>query len=198
MTMKNILSHKIFYGLALAVAMFSAMPAAQAALVTYNYTITGYVTVGDEFDPNDYNLTGNLGLPNESITATGTFTADVGTIGNETGQVFFATGSGNTMTINLNGTFLYATDDSGYGTGIGPSLTFASGALFDFDFQKPGSPAFNSSFLFFDDFDQMFGDWTDLSLTVVPTAVPVPAAVWLFGSGLLGLMGMARRMKTRA
>lgn len=27
------------------------------------------------------------------------------------------------------------------------------------------------------------------------TVVPVPAAVWLFGSGLLGLVGMARRMK---
>ncbi|MEA2093731.1 MAG: VPLPA-CTERM sorting domain-containing protein [Pseudomonadota bacterium] len=26
--------------------------------------------------------------------------------------------------------------------------------------------------------------------------VPVPAAVWLFGSGLLGLVGMARRKKT--
>ena len=27
-------------------------------------------------------------------------------------------------------------------------------------------------------------------------AVPVPAAVWLFGSGLLGLVGIARRKKT--
>jgi KaiC/GvpD/RAD55 family RecA-like ATPase len=27
------------------------------------------------------------------------------------------------------------------------------------------------------------------------TAVPIPAAVWLFGSGLLGLLGMARRKK---
>ncbi len=35
--------------------------------------------------------------------------------------------------------------------------------------------------------------------TVVATesigAVPVPAAVWLFGSGLLGLVGVARRKK---
>lgn len=30
-----------------------------------------------------------------------------------------------------------------------------------------------------------------------PTAAPVPAAVWLFGSGLLGLVGMARRGTTR-
>lgn len=28
-----------------------------------------------------------------------------------------------------------------------------------------------------------------------PTVVPVPAAVWLFGSGLLGLIGIARRKK---
>jgi hypothetical protein len=30
----------------------------------------------------------------------------------------------------------------------------------------------------------------------VPAVVPVPAAVWLFGSGLLGLIGIARRRKT--
>ena len=29
-----------------------------------------------------------------------------------------------------------------------------------------------------------------------PSAVPVPAAVWLFGSGLIGLVGVARRKKS--
>ena len=33
-------------------------------------------------------------------------------------------------------------------------------------------------------------------LSVVASAVPVPAAVWLFGSGLLGLIGTARRRTT--
>jgi len=35
----------------------------------------------------------------------------------------------------------------------------------------------------------------DLDFRVTPSAVPVPAAVWLFGSGLLGLVGVARRRK---
>jgi len=35
----------------------------------------------------------------------------------------------------------------------------------------------------------------DLHLAGTVSSVPVPAAVWLFGSGLLGLVGMARRKK---
>jgi len=31
---------------------------------------------------------------------------------------------------------------------------------------------------------------------VTPSSVPVPAAVWLFGSGLIGLVGIARKRKT--
>ena len=32
-------------------------------------------------------------------------------------------------------------------------------------------------------------------MTMVVSQVPIPAAVWLFGSGLIGLMGLARRKK---
>lgn len=44
-------------------------------------------------------------------------------------------------------------------------------------------PGFNANF-----------DVTSIHITSF-TAVPVPAAVWLFGSGLLGLVGVARRKK---
>jgi hypothetical protein len=37
--------------------------------------------------------------------------------------------------------------------------------------------------------------WAVHSGDVSASVVPVPAAVWLFGSGLLGLIGMARRKK---
>jgi hypothetical protein len=37
--------------------------------------------------------------------------------------------------------------------------------------------------------------WDNISITADIAAVPVPAAVWLFGSGLLGLVGVARKKK---
>ena len=37
--------------------------------------------------------------------------------------------------------------------------------------------------------------WLGLYL-VMPTVIPLPAAVWLFGSGLIGLIGVARRKKS--
>ena len=36
---------------------------------------------------------------------------------------------------------------------------------------------------------------TDYHLHLVGTVVPIPAAVWLFGSGLLGLIGFTKRKK---
>jgi len=38
--------------------------------------------------------------------------------------------------------------------------------------------------------------WNTTSGTSSLSAVPIPAAVWLFGSGLLGLVGMARRKQS--
>ena len=60
---------------------------------------------------------------------------------------------------------------SGSGTNAVPGLAMIDGAF----------PGFSANFNF--------------STT---SAVPVPAAVWLFGSGLLGLVGVARRKKAAA
>jgi hypothetical protein len=173
---------------ALVVSLFalSGLTTAQAAVMTYTFSITGDVVVGDETSPNVYGLTAG-----DTISATGSFIADLGTIGSESGTVLFGSGSGNSLSIDLNGTILTASDDNGFAGGTGPYLTFSLGDLTDFDFQKSGSPTeFNSSFVYFDDFDQMFGQWqSNANLQVVP----LPAGIWLLGSGLLALAGSIRR-----
>jgi hypothetical protein len=65
-------------------------------------------------------------------------------------------------------------------SGIAPENT-ASAQILLLHILTDGTPASGSIF------------WDDASLSV--SAVPVPAAVWLFGSGLLGLVGVARRRK---
>ena len=40
------------------------------------------------------------------------------------------------------------------------------------------------------------GDWLAIDNVTYSTVVPIPSAVWLFGSGLIGLIGIARRKKT--
>ena len=42
-------------------------------------------------------------------------------------------------------------------------------------------------------FEVTFPNGIVTSIDAVPTVIPVPAAAWLFGSGLLGLVGVARR-----
>ena len=165
--------------------MFS-LGTANAALV--NYVITGDVLSGDDFAPNVFGLTAG-----DTITATGIFNDSALTSGS--GFIDFSSGSGNTMTINVGTEIFTAANDTDFGTGGGPSITLSSLSLADFDFQafmgSNGAVAdFNSNFTSFDDFDMLVGDWqTDIQIT----AVPVPAAVWLFGSGLIGLAGVARR-----
>lgn len=171
--------------------MMLSMSSTNAALV--NYEIIGDVLSGDEFGANAFGLTFG-----ETITVTGTF--DDSVLAGGIGTVYFGLGSGNTMTLNVGTETFTASNDKNYLGGSNPYLTFdAASQLFDFDFLAQsgvnGAPAnFNSSFMFFDDlggaYGDLLGEWR-ANVTISP--VPVPAAVWLFGSGLLGLAGIARR-----
>ena len=44
--------------------------------------------------------------------------------------------------------------------------------------------------------NQQYGEVFNVKIVAESTVVPVPAAVWLFGSGLLGLVGIGRRKKS--
>ncbi len=68
-----------------------------------------------------------------------------------------------------------------------PGDTFSIATLDSNGDGVPGIPMTGGPF---QGFNASFGG------TAVVAAVPVPAAVWLFGSGLLGLVGVARRKKS--
>ena len=46
-------------------------------------------------------------------------------------------------------------------------------------------------------YDMGGGDFVPTSVTMNFAAVPVPAALWLFASGLIGLVGVARARRSR-
>lgn len=159
---------------------------AQAALV--NFSITGYVD-GSE---------GPFGLDvGDAITASGTF--DDSAIGMAPYTVYFdAAHSGNSMTIVAGSLSLDNTQDDYFAVGGSPRLEFDSmGDLVGVNFYAalPDYSGFDSGALAFivNDADFYFatGYWDAGSFTVTP--VPIPAAVWLLSSGLLGLAGFARR-----
>ena len=90
---------------------------------------------------------------------------------------------------------------------------FANGPTLSDGFSQQGNPFFTATFgcsngqfcdiSEFDPFNNRTNEWAFDILSVVegdivpaPAPVPVPAAAWLFGSGLLGLIGISRCKKT--
>lgn len=160
--------------------------AAQAALV--NFTLTGDVDLFAD-SGNSYGL--NMG---NTISATGTF--DDGVLTGGTGTVSFGSGSGNSLTLNVGSSTFVASDDSNYGSGY-PQLSLNSGTFdgLNVSILFGAASSFDSLNSWFDAYDDsgnlVSGTWTSFQMT----PVPIPAAAWLFGSGLLGLAGIARRRK---
>ena len=155
---------------------------ASAALVSF--TITGDILVGDEVAYNDYGLSAG-----DTVTVTGIFDDSELTAG--TGKIDFDLITGNTMTIAAGSLTLYEFHDLDFYS----YLYFDNYQLTQFDYYAHagvnGSPSgFRSALLSFDDLGRLEGEWrSDVSLA----AIPVPAALWLFGSGLLGLLVAARK-----
>jgi len=170
------------------VMLASGLSAAQAAIV--DFTLIGDVITGD-FDGLTFGLN-----PGDTITVTGSFDDSVLTGG--TGTVVFDLAASNTFSIDFGGGLVYgvATDSNQVS-----SITLDNGSLVSFDYfafaGRNGAPysfdasdqVLDPSLTVFSDRALLIGQWRDIEIS----AVPVPAALWLFGSGLLGLAGIARR-----
>ncbi len=174
----------------LVLALSMTAGGAQAALV--DFTLLG--TVGSADTSNGFGLD-----VSDLITVTGTFDDSALTnVGSE--DVLFSMGSGNSLNLVLGSKSFTETDDIQYSSGgSSPKLRFLDGAFDGFNFRTEfGTLGYFLSVGFsFDSGDDNFypnyvsGTWTSYTVS----AVPVPAAVWLFGSGLLGLVGVARRRR---
>jgi hypothetical protein len=175
----HLLKKKLYAALASGVLLLGA-GSAHAALVNFEF-------IGDVGFSTGY---GGLSA-GDTVTVTGIFD-DSALIGG-TGTILFGSGSGNSLSIDAGSLTFTEAHDSTYAL-TGASLTLAAGDLSAFDYAAisgiNGAPAnFDSFFLSFGADADLVGTW---QTTVQMAPVPVPAAVWLFGSGLVGLLGVAR------
>ncbi|MAT65100.1 MAG: hypothetical protein CMN57_05610 [Gammaproteobacteria bacterium] len=157
------------------VTLMGCVGTAQAALV--NFEVTGNVVVVDA--SNIFNLSGG-----GTITASGVFDDSVLAAGGS-GTIYFAD-PGNSISFNV-GSKTYSDFDL-----VAEYMTLSSNVLTDLNYSS-GDGEFDAYFTYFTGADGLYGEWDGASFTTSP--VPVPAAVWLFGSGLLGLVGLARRRR---
>jgi len=118
-------------------------------------------------------------------------------VNNDTGIDFSGNSFGYYMGIN-NGTFFYS-DTSLNGDLFDHMLAYqGTGDEIQVGNNAAGLWSSNEYILAWEDlvFKDSDKDYNDMVLIVESVSpVPVPAAVWLFGSGLLGLVGIARRKK---
>lgn len=180
---------KQIYLTAAGLILATVMSSAQAVLV--NFELTGNVDFWADAG-NEFGLV--LG---DTITATGTF--DDSVLAGGFGTVDFSSGSGNTLTITAGSMVFTESDDDNFLFGF-PTMVIDPNPLFsEMNFST------TSGYLFFDSFFDVFdaednygnmvnGTWDFNSLSITP--VPVPAALWLLGSGLIGLAGFAGKRET--
>jgi FlaG/FlaF family flagellin (archaellin) len=134
---------------------------------------------------------GALALFDDSDTGFGTALV-IGQVG---GQVVFTDnndGSWNAEVFDVTNTSGGSITLSG-NTNFSLGIDWGAGYFGDTNFSLLSSP--DTYLIVFDGFNGLGDRISGNTLAIDLAPIPVPAAVWLFGSGLLGLVGIARRKK---
>lgn len=131
----------------------------------------------------------SIDIPDVSFTLTATYSGSAGDMHTFTDGSLSA---GPYMSATFDSMTLFSLG-SGMGSILETQLTYTGGTLISGPTGTMEGSIFNATS---DDFSVDFT--ADTVLAKAGPVVPVPAAVWLFGSGLLGLVGVARRKKATA
>lgn len=181
----------------LALASFMAVASIPSYATVYDFTYTDTigsssidgVKVGDKAIVHLLGNNGASSIANQSFSWANMlgFTVDVGSYHGSYSLVWqnfnlTTDASGHVSAIEFYGTDIYSQNsDSIYGDFAGDFVY--GNAVFN-------NPNHSDLFIFSDTTFNVVSNWT-----VSPSAVPVPATVWLFGSGLIGLVGAGRKRK---
>jgi len=154
--------------------------------VTNNFTITNTTT-----STQTYTLTTSIGIAPAFSAGTmiGSVSAGLTSTGTDPASISYAGSPIYTALIDGNP----ATTLWGSGTSISTSTPFGSASDNTSFGPLPLSEAVDTSIGITIRFSLSAGDIAAFTSVFNVTPVPVPAAIWLFGSGLLGLVGVARR-----
>ena len=167
-------------------------------------TFTMYESGGSLVAPDGFvnTVTGSIGDDTWSVASASTF---FGLLWTAHGGATFGPGTYNIDTIE-GGTYTGITVGEGqvgghiyvnYGATLGINVV----NIWDVTINGDGTASYYSTDIDDDGIrgigmlDGAFPGWSVNFDFVIPAAVPIPATLWLFGSGLLGLIGLAKRKK---
>jgi hypothetical protein len=182
------------------------------SLTNLSWAVVGYDSSSVSLQQNTRRLVtttqvGTTTAGNITNSGLNSITTNVGTVSGNFAPACSTAGCSTFSIDNYLLTNLTDTLNKGVTTGLSASQVIGGALEMMYITQNGTNPGSTSLQAGYDFFDNAYGRavWSlsstgqlTYSIEGAPAAVPVPAAVWLFGSGLLGLVGIGRRKSQAA